>query len=632
MPLLALVVSVLAALGSVEGAAARPPAALVLVPDLAWVDAPAALRGYAKANLTLASARRGATVADAYLTIGKGAPSDAPASGVGPVARAGEGVRLRDWRALQRHDASLHRTGQLGALGQALDDSGRPWVLVADDPRAAAAAANRRGLVRRAGLDAMRALEAGAADGDSALIVAVSRPDLPEALRATGKRCVFVASVSSPADNGHLGVFAASPGCKLGQDGLRSAATHRGGLVTLSDVAPTFLAALQVPHPRSFSAAVSPAGDGAVSTLVRADERAVTGDRVRTNLIYLFAVVSALGAGLMTWMRRARPAREATNRVAPVAFFLLAIPPATFLMMLFPWWEWGLRGAVAVAGGLAALLAVAAAWIGSREIRLGIGALTATVAAVVAIDAAFGGRLEIDAPFGNSSIGGGRFFGVGNVGFGFLAAGLVVTCALALDQWGRRALPWVVAALAAGVTLGAGPWFGADVGGVLTAVPAFGVLVLGYRTGRPARRAVLATLAATLGGALLFVALDAQRSPDGQTHLARALGDDPAGLIVRKLEGAAGNITNPIGLVIVVGLVALALNRPQLAGRPALRAGGWALLVAGVLGSAVNDSGLAVAGAVMAIAWPAFFLLAPGSDPAPASPARRESSALTVRP
>jgi hypothetical protein len=69
-----------------------------------------------------------------------------------------------------------------------------------------------------------------------------------------------------------------------------------------------------------------------------------------------------------------------------------------------------------------------------------------------------------------------------------------------------------------------------------------------------------------------------------------------------------------------------------MADHPALSAAAWALLVAGVLGSAVNDSGLAVAGAVMAIAWPAFFLLGPGPEAAVGRLARRprhqESRAL----
>ena len=624
MPLLALVVSVLAALGTLDGTGRPRPAVLVLVPDLAWVNAPAGMDDFAKANLTIASARPDATVADAYLTVGKGALSDAPASGVGRVARAGRGVRLRDWHALQHHDATLHRAGHLGALGDALDRSGRPWMLAADDPRASAAAANRRGVVHRVATDEARAVEGAITTGALALIVEVGRPRLTTVLRATAKLCVLVASVSSPSRNGHLGVLGASPACNLGHRSLRSPSTHRRGLATLPDVAPTFLAVAHVPRPRSLSGStVNPAKGGSVRALIRADRRAVTSDEVRTNLLYLFAVLSGLGAGLMLCIARAR---------APVAFSLLAIPPASFLMMLFPWWEWGFVGAVAVGGGLAALLAIGAALTGRRDARVGIGALTATVAAVVAIDAGFGGRLEVDAPFGNSSTGGGRFFGVGNVGFGFLAAGLIVVCALALDQWGRRAVPWVVATLVAGVTLSAGPWYGADVGGLLTAMPAFGILVFGYRTGRPAGRNVLATLAATLGGVLLLIAVDSRRAPSGQTHLARALGGDPVGLIVRKVEAAAGNITNPIGLVIVVGLVALALNRPRLAARPALSAAAWALLVAGVLGSAVNDSGLAVAGAVMAVAWPAFFLLAPGDEPSAGGLGRRGSPALAAQP
>ena len=623
MPLLATVVSVIAALGSLHTTGRPPPAVLVLVPDLAWVNAPAGMDGYAKANLTLASARRNTTVADAYLTIGKGSPSAAPAAGVGPVARAGRGIRLRDWRALQHHDATLHRPGRLGALGDALDRAGRPWLLLADDPQAVGAAANHRGVVHRVASHEVLTVEQGVATGVGALIVEVGRPELPTVLRATTKVCVVVASVSSPARNAHLGVFASSPTCKLGNRSLRSPSTHRRGLVTLSDVAPTFLTVLHGPRPRS-AIGSSANGDtgGSVSALIRADRRAVTGDQVRTDLIYLFAVLSGLGAALMICISRAR---------ALVAFFLLAVPPASFLMMLFPWWERGLTGAVAVGGGLAALLAVVAARVGHREVRLGIGALTATVAAVVAIDAAFGGRLEVDAPFGNSSTGGGRFFGVGNVGFGFFAGGLIVVCALALDQWGRRAVPWVVTALAAGLTLSAGPWFGADVGGLLTAMPAFGVLVFGYRTGRPARRNVLATLAATLGGVLLFVAIDSQRAASGQTHLARALGGDPVGLIVRKVEAAAGNITNPIGLVIVVGLVALAFNRPRLTARPALRAAAWALLLTGLLGSAVNDSGLAVAGAVMAVAWPAFFLLGPAGESTDGGLTHRGSRALATQ-
>ena len=121
------------------------------------------------------------------------------------------------------------------------------------------------------------AVEKGVTTGALALIVEVGRPKLPTVLRATTKHCVFVASVSSPSRNGHLGVFAASPACKLGDGSLRSPSTHRRGLATLADVAPTFLAAVHVSRPRSLSGSVvNPDSGGSVHALLRADRRAVT--------------------------------------------------------------------------------------------------------------------------------------------------------------------------------------------------------------------------------------------------------------------------------------------------------------------------------------------------------------------
>jgi hypothetical protein len=52
-----------------------------------------------------------------------------------------------------------------------------------------------------------------------------------------------------------------------------------------------------------------------------------------------------------------------------------------------------------------------------------------------------------------------------------------------------------------------------------------------------------------------------------------------------------------------------------MAGRPALQATAWAAGVAGALGSAVNDSGLLVAAAVAAVAWPALVVAATSPGP-----------------
>ncbi len=78
-------------LAAAAGAAAPEPGpvALVLVPDLTWATAPPELEGFAKANLSMRTAEAQAQAADVYLTLGKGARSDArrwcgsPGSGAG---------------------------------------------------------------------------------------------------------------------------------------------------------------------------------------------------------------------------------------------------------------------------------------------------------------------------------------------------------------------------------------------------------------------------------------------------------------------------------------------------------------------------------------------------------------------
>jgi len=580
------------------------PAVLVLVPDLRWADAPPVLDGWAKTSLSLRSANPQADAADGYLTVGKAGRSAVPSrTGLGPVVATAEGgLRLAGWDALRVHDRTLQYDGDLGTLGQALADWGRPWALVTDgDLDAAAAVSDRRGLValtEQGGAPAVRRVLGG---GARAVVASTDVDQVPAVVDAAGTACVIVASVSSPQRSRHLGVLAASPPCGLGRAGLTSPATHQRHLATLVDVGPTFLDRLGVPRPEGMGGSVV-AASAPVTTraLVERNERVVTADRARTPLVLLFVGLTAVGAALSVRRPAARPL---------IAYVLLAIPPTSFLIMAVPWWRWGLIGALVAGSVIAGSLALAAAVVGRRDVTVALGALAALTAAVVGVDAAFGGRLEIDAPFGNSPVVAGRFYGVGNIGSGLLAAGLVLACGLALDRWGRRVLTATGGALAGGVAVGAAPWFGADVGGVLSAVPAYGTLLLAWRQGRPSLRLVAPIVAATLAVLALFVAVDLSRPPADRTHLGRAVGGDLAGDIARKGSNALATVKSPLSLVVLLGGVTLALRTPRLRRRPALQATAWALLVAGVLGSALNDSGLLVGAAVMAVAWPALLVL-----------------------
>jgi len=574
------------------------------VPDLAWDAAPAVLDGWAKANLSLRSAQPRGEAADGYLSVGKGGRTSTLSSGagVGPVIIVGEDdLLLATWNQLRAHDASLHYPGQLGALGEALSSSGRPWALVADDAVAAAAAADSHGLVQRALRGGAPTVGQALAGGAEALIVAVPVGELSAVAASAGSACVVVASVSSPDHNRHLGVFATSPACGLGGGGLSSPSTHQANLATLSDVPVTFLSRLGITPPPAMPGSVVRASP-AVSTaaLVDRDRRSVTADEVRTPLVWVFVSLTAVGAALALRWPRARPL---------VCWTLLGIPPASFAMMIVPWWRWGLSGALVAGGAITAGLAMLGAVAGRRHRGLGVAVLGGLVAGVVGLDAAFGGRLEIDAPFGNSPVTAGRFYGVGNIGSGFLVAGLIVVGALALDRWGRRAALACAGVLGAGVVVGAAPWFGADVGGILMSVPAYGTLiVIAYRP-RLSIRAVVGLMTATLALLAIFVVADLIRPAADRTHLGRVLiAGDLGGEILRKAEQALASLREPLSLVVVLGVSALLAGRLRPTS-PRQVAMAWPLAVAALVGSMVNDSGMIVAAAITAVGWPALLIL-----------------------
>lgn len=582
----------------------------MLVSDLRWAGAPGLLDGWARASLSVRAERQHGDAADGYLTVGKGARAAAavPALGVGPVEATGEGgLRLADWGRLQAFNATTDYAGALGALGQDMTAAGRHWTLVTSGPStwaAAAAVADRDGAVAHADDGGAPGVSRALSEGADAVVAAVPAAEVPAVAAAAGSACVVVASVSSPDADRHLGVLAASPACGLGHAGLSSPSTHQSHLATIDDVAPTFLSLVGVPpSPDMTGSVVRASGPVPVGDLIERDRRSFTADGMRPRLVWLFIVLSAVGAAIAVLWRRARPA---------VAWVLLAIPPASFLVMAVPWWRWGGGAVLVVGAAIVGVLAGGAAFVGRRHVRLGVAALGALTAAVVGIDAVFGGRLEIDAPFGNSPVTAGRFYGVGNIGSGFLMAGLIVAVGLALDHWGRRALAPGLAALGAGVVVGGAPWFGADVGGVLAAVPAYGTLVVARR--RPSLRALGVVVAATVVVLALFVAADLARPAAARSHLGRAVADGSLmDEITRKGSRALETVATPLSLVVAIGIGAVVAVRPRLAGRPGLVAMASGLVVAGVLGSVVNDSGLIVGAAVTAVAWPALLAVA-GTD------------------
>ena len=274
------------------------------------------------------------------------------------------------------------------------------------------------------------------------------------------------------------------------------------------------------------------------------------------------------------------------------------------------------------------------------------------------VDAAAGAPLAFNNPLGMNAVVAGRFYGVSNTAFALVAGALVVVIAGIWEVLGggRRSALLVTALLGgAALLIDGAPQLGADVGGALTLVPTLAFLAAGLAGLRLSWRRWLAIGAATVlvvGG---FAVVDLLR-PGGPTHLgrfARQVADgSAAGVLGRKAYALVGPfVTKPVmaaALACAAVIVAAALwwSRRQVRAwrngtspyawlAPAAhgdipRAGGqesgsptrgmspsgrWvttALKSLGVLtlvAVLVNDSGVTMAGFILAAAAPALLAL-----------------------
>ncbi len=437
----------------------------------------------------------------------------------------------------------------------------------------------------------------------------------------TARTVVMVVSPAAPRTGEQLGVFAlAGPGIRPGA--ARSATTRRASYVTLPDVAPTVLGTFGAPVPDSMNGTAitstggSPPSMATARSLATDNVRTVFRDRATGPVSVVFVVfqvlVYAAGAAALT-MRRPR----ATAVVAFLALMVLAMPLLGFVSGLVRYDRLGIGayiGALLVGAGA---LATAAWSVGRRRMLLAPALLIGTTLTVLLVDVVRGGRLQIDTVFGYSPIVAGRFSGYGNLAYGLLAMSAIVT---ATTAWaiggGRRGAAWLVAAIL-GLALivdGAPPW-GSDVGGVLASGPAF-ALVASLLAGRRIdwRRWVL-VVGATLAALTAFALVDLARPPSSRTHLGRLVAD-PSKLgdtIQRKLLSNLHILTSSVWTLIIpvalAFLLFLALRPPGLLQAiqrkvPGLRACLLGGLLAGLLGFAVNDSGVAVPAMMLAVLLP----------------------------
>jgi hypothetical protein len=260
--------------------------------------------------------------------------------------------------------------------------------------------------------------------------------------------------------------------------------------------------------------------------------------------------------------------------------------------------------------------------------------IAAATVLAIAVDLVTGSRAQLTSLIGYTPIEGGRFYGLSAVSFAILA-----TYVLALTGMLAGARPrWSVATIAAvgAVTVGlaGAPMFGAKFGGILTLVPAFGLLAL-LVSGRPiSLRAGAAIAGAAAVVAAGIGAADALRPAQSQTHLGRFVGALLGGgagsgsaweVIQRKLDANLGIFVRaPYALLApaALGFAALVVIRPArvidapMRAIPGLRAGLLAAMAGLAVAMFLNDSGVAIPAMGLAIGVPwAVAALVPNQKP-----------------
>lgn len=426
-------------------------------------------------------------------------------------------------------------------------------------------------------------------------------------------------------------VVAWGPGVPHGT--ITSPSTQRHGVMAITDVAPTILAALGIDLPvdlpghavRYEAGRIDPGALRSLDADTVVKERTYGG--TSSNFIWFFTILYALALFVIS----ARPrflAASAYLRLAILA--LAAFPVATFLVRLVP----GLTTSFTAAQPLVeTALAVVIGLLASRSRRHALSSLAwvlGLTVAVILVDTWTGTRMHMSSWLGYSLHSPGRFYGVPNTTFAVLGACTLLLGGIVVDRSPRRSEAlWKVSCLFVVVLVSAGlPMLGADVGTLITLFPIFGVLVL-VLSGRKVRlRTLVVAGLAMVAMVGLAAGLDMARPAQDQTHLGRfaekVIHDGPSALTdsftrkqsanLRILGGSIWSHLIPAaGIFLFIPLVWERRAREILPPRSAIRAAFVAVLAAALLGFASNDSGPIVVALFLAFLPPLITLIVLGS-------------------
>lgn len=658
---------------------AEPTGATVLVGTggLIWSDVSETttpnlwglLRDGSTAALTVRSVNTSTCPVDAWLGISAGERAAAPtregsprrASWV-PCPSPSPTVdgRVARWDRYVQAASELRFNARLGTLGDSAADQGACIVAVGEG--AAVGAARSDGSVdEHVPFDAatlpsalttcpislvdIGSLSQNLLDGDRAARLQQIDERIGAVLQAAPAGAnVVVASMADDGRQSRLRI-ALAKGPDFGAGTLRSPSTRQPGLIVNNDLTTSVLALTGLEIPRGINGGVITSDPDPVNSEEYAQERwqdLVDYDqssfKIRTLVptffqVFVYGQLVIYLLVLLVWKGKLGH-RETRDRwlgaARVVAICAAAVPAATFLANIIPWWRtsWPMLAIVAAVATWTAIIAIVALVGPWGSSALGPVAVVSLVTVlVIGLDVMSGSRLQLSSLMGLQPAIGGRYFGMGNVPFALFVTSAIFFATVVANHFlasGRR----VAAAASVGIVLSialvinGAPMWGADAGGPLSLPVAIAFFVLTLLGVRLTWTKWLGLFVAT-GVIFLTVAfLDSLRPLEQQSHLGRffeSLGGGNAwDIIFRKAQQnwnvLTGNYTLTMLVPFALAFVIYVLARETSWGSralqrsfdrfPALRPGLLTTLLALTIGFFVNDSGVAIPAVGATIAVP----------------------------
>ena len=428
---------------------------------------------------------------------------------------------------------------------------------------------------------------------------------------------------------------------------LTTKTTRYPGLVVNYDLTTTILQAFSLPpamgmlgFPISSIPDTKP-----LTTLMKMNSQMITSNLVRLPIlrVYIISLVIILVVSVMSMiyvMHLAKPLRGIFQaRFLRIALTAVLIAPMAFLIAP----GLGIFNKLPLSIFLIAFSVISAVILNrfSRDLRILFAIIGLSTSLLLAIDLLIGCPLAKKSVFSYSPVAGFRFYGIGNQYSGVFFGATLLGCFSLLDYYSHikhfLLLPVLAYAVITFIIIGA-PDFGADFGGMVTAIPAFGYS-LAHVYGTKSWRRWLPGIA--LGILLLFVLLLAMNVAQ-QTHIGRALADassEGVGVLreiaIRKWQMNLRLIQYSLWAYVLISLaigIAVISSRPISLVRnavqqyPILNAGLVGIFIGMMVAFLVNDTGVVMAATgILFLTLPMLLLVLRDltdrkDDPTPLSP------------